>query len=1155
MIPRERPYLVFILFWTQIASCAKEDAVFLTRPKAEPYYVREGQEGPEMQCSFAPEFRNRTRYEPSWTVVAGDLPRHLTRNGVSFSKQHYELLQTNGAYNLKIRHVVFRRDNGKFFCTLLDKESGAQYTVQANVVVVVEPEKPVITRQPSAAVQEGELVTIECQTTGGNPSPSFVWVFSNRSMVPEEWYHVRSSGSLDRPSVSILQWRVNAEDNEAFLNCQVWNEALPKGEHKDASTTRLNVLYGPQVRAGPVHDYNVEEGERIELTCSANSNPAPSQFEWYHVASGERFAGTNWQFSVKRKHDGDFRCIATNSIESGVDQLTLNVQYGPVVQVKERINPAEGDAVTLECAVDANPPASSIIWSGPHDIVHEGSIFKINSIERTQSGNYTCTAINTLTVHNAKSGSITRTGRAFTVVDVLRRPGKALIAASSTVVAVGGETTLRCTAVDIGSPEAEYRWLTPSSSGSYEERKTPIYTVERATLADNGVYRCIPFNRIGDGVEGVLTIQVVEPSKITHPLPESLIFNTGEISVTLRCEAQGYPVPQFHWLKDGQVIKEDSNSHWLINSEQHPSDCSKSDFCSITMTVFLNFLQPLAWNDKGNYSCEFSNGLQKFVTSSMALSVIHGPVILNERYPSDALAAADIGSTARIVCHVSARPDPEFTWIRNGSEVRDGQSRYVVRNIRLNDKIDEFQSILEITDSVIYDHGPYICRTSNGNGQKQELVIKLQAKSKPQAPRDLQLISSLSTSLFVGWRPSFDGGEEQNFQLEYRKVNPAKGIPDSVEPVAIYIDGRNASYSTLYEEEETNHHSRQAFSSIAYVVYNISYLNPLSTYWFRVRARNLVGSSDWTPVTTATTSDVRECAAIPRPLTLYYNSAQQKIDFETKQLNDEFCVLLLFASSKNEQDIERSGGEELSANWHALDCFDQTPIYDVPSADYLKARLCHKLNIANCSAASEIIVSSTLLASGWMYAIPLGAVVLSLLFTLCFIIICCQMRRTLNLKNKKVKNFTSIERRNDANAPLSQSNTKNTLVHGSQTDSGIFTLGSTPNTNKSNGQSSQNTQGFSATGTVADQWNTNIEPFKYSNDPYLQECSAQYQISPFQDSKYDGFIDGFPSNDQELNDHRNSVDGPSTIIHDDHDSDETSYTTNGTRRIMREIIV
>uniref|UniRef100_A0A0R3RUN2 B-cell receptor CD22 n=1 Tax=Elaeophora elaphi TaxID=1147741 RepID=A0A0R3RUN2_9BILA len=964
------------------------------------------------------------------------------------------------------------------------------------------------------------------------------------------------------------RWRVSAEDNEAYLNCQVWNEALPKGEHKDASTTRLNailydtvksvlncVLYGPRVHAGPVHEYNVEEGERVELTCSANGNPAPSQFEWYHVASGERFAGTNWQFSVERKHNGDFRCTATNSIESGADKLTLNVQYGPIVKVKEQINPAEGDTITLECAVDANPPANSVVWSGPNDIAYEGATYKIDSIQRTHSGNYTCTAINALTVHGAKSGPVTRTGQAFTFVDVLRRPGEALITASSTVIAVGGKTTLKCKAVDVGSPEAEYRWSTPSSSGSYGERKTPIYTVERATLADNGDYRCMPFNRIGDGVEGTLTIQVIEPSTITRPLPENLIFNAGETSVTLRCEAQGYPAPQFQWLKDGQVInKRDSDSHWLISLEQHPNNCPKNNFCSITMIAFLNFLQPLAWNDKGNYSCKSSNGLEKFVISSVALSVTHAPVILNERYPTDALAAADVGSTAKIVCHVSARPEPEFMWLRNGSEIRDGQSRYAVHNTRLNDKIDEFQSILEITDSMIYDHGPYICRTSNSNGQKEELVIKLQTKSKPQAPRDLQLISSLPTSLFIGWRPGFDGGEEQNFQLEYRKVNPTKGIPDSSEPVAIYIDGRNASYFTLYEEDETSRRSRRIFSSIAYMVYNISYLNPLSTYWFRVRARNLLGSSDWTPVTTATTSDVRECATIPRPLTLYYNSAQQKIDFETKQLNDDLCVLLLFASGKNGQDIgSGSEGEEVSANWRAVDCFDQTPIYDVPSADYLKARLCHKLNLANCSAASEIIVSSTLLASGWMYMIPLGAVILFLLFTLCFIIICCQMRRTFNPMNNKEKNFASIERRNDASAPLSQSNTKNTLVHGSQTDSGIFTLGSTPNTNKSNGQSAQSTQGFSMRiGTVTDQWNTNVEPFAYSSDPY----SAQYQISPsLRDNKYDGFIDGFPSNDQELNEHRNSIDGPSTIIHDDHDSDETSYTANGSRRIMREIIV
>ncbi|MCP9265791.1 Hemicentin-2 [Dirofilaria immitis] len=1107
----------------------------------------EGQEGPVMECSFAPEFRNRSRYEPSWTVVAGDLPRHLTRNGVSFSKQHYELLQASGAYNLQIRHVVFRRDNGKFFCTVLDKESGAQYTVQANIIVVVEPQKPVITRQPSGAVEEGELVTIECQTTGGNPPPSFIWVFNNRSVVPEEWYRVRSSISLDRPSVSILQWRVNAEDNEAYLNCQIWNEALPKDEHKDASTTRLNasyfspVLYGPRVHVGPVHDYNVEEGERVELTCSANGNPVPSQFEWYHVTSGKRFAGTNWQFVAERKHSGDFRCKATNSIESGVDKLTLNVQYGPIIKVKEWINPAEGDAITLECTVDANPPADSIVWSGPNDITYEGSVFKIDSIQRTHSGNYTCTAVNTLAVRSSKSGSITRTGRAFTVIDVLRQPGEALITASSTVIAVGGETTLRCTAVDVGSPEAEYRWLTPSSSEKRKLLLTLLNTLHWLIM-ESEVKQTKTRGKMASETFDLRSTSsiVIEPSKITLPLPQSLIFNTGETTVTLKCEAQGYPAPQFQWLKDGH---------------------------------------PLAWNDKGNYSCKSSNGLQKFVTSSMALSVLHGPVILNERYRNSALAAADVGSTARIVCHVSARPEPEFVWLRNGSEIRDGQSRYAVHSSRLNGKIDEFQSILEIADSMIYDHGPYICRSSNGNGQKEELIIKLQAKTtvvvsfhelcrllfyelyiiecKPQAPRDLQLISSLATSLFIGWRPSFDGGEEQNFQLEYHKVNPMKGIPDSTEPVAIYITGRNASYLTLYEEDKTSYRSRRAFSSIAYMVYNISYLNPLSTYWFRVRARNLVGSSAWTPITTATTSDVRESVAIPRPLTLYYNSIQQKIDFETKQLNDDLCVLLLFASSKNGQDI-RSGSEAeiSSANWRALDCFDQTPIYDVPYADYLKARLCHKLDLANCSAASEIIVSSTLRASGWIYMVPLGTVILLLLFTVCFIIVCCQIRRTFNPKDKKEKNFASTERKNDVSASLSQSNTRNTLVHGSQTDSGIFTLGSTPNANKSNGQLAQSSQGFSTRNGVVNQWNSNVESFIYSNDPYLQECNTQCQISPpLLDNKYDGFIDGFLSNEHQLNEHRNSIDDPSAIIHDDHDSDDTSYTTNVTSRIMREIIV
>lgn len=50
--------------------------------------------------------------------------------------------------------------------------------------------------------------------------------------------------------------------------------------------------------------------------------------------SGERFPAATWQFVAEKRHAGDFRCTAINSVESGVDKLTLNVLYGPILKVK-----------------------------------------------------------------------------------------------------------------------------------------------------------------------------------------------------------------------------------------------------------------------------------------------------------------------------------------------------------------------------------------------------------------------------------------------------------------------------------------------------------------------------------------------------------------------------------------------------------------------------------------------------------------------------------------------------------------------------------------------------------------------------------------------------------------------------------------------------
>lgn len=94
------------------------------------------------------------------------------------------------------------------------------------------------------------------------------------------------------------------------------------------------------------------------------------------------------------------------------------------------------------------------------------------------------------------------------IVQVLRRPGRAAITGSSSSIVVGGHAKLTCRADDVGSPQAEYRWASPATGGTYGSLDGSTLTVEHATITDNGEYRCMPHNKIGDGEEGVFILQV-----------------------------------------------------------------------------------------------------------------------------------------------------------------------------------------------------------------------------------------------------------------------------------------------------------------------------------------------------------------------------------------------------------------------------------------------------------------------------------------------------------------------------------------------------------------------------------------------------------------------------------------------------------------------
>uniref|UniRef100_A0AC35F0A4 Ig-like domain-containing protein n=1 Tax=Panagrolaimus sp. PS1159 TaxID=55785 RepID=A0AC35F0A4_9BILA len=115
------------------------DHPFSIEPSVQPYYVRENESGPILNCAFSENYRNRDRYEPEWTRVVDGTPKRLARDSIVFLKNDYSLHEDSqtGEYNLQIKTVKFEKDNGQFFCSLLDRESGEQLLSTPATVMVV----------------------------------------------------------------------------------------------------------------------------------------------------------------------------------------------------------------------------------------------------------------------------------------------------------------------------------------------------------------------------------------------------------------------------------------------------------------------------------------------------------------------------------------------------------------------------------------------------------------------------------------------------------------------------------------------------------------------------------------------------------------------------------------------------------------------------------------------------------------------------------------------------------------------------------------------------------------------------------------------------------------------------------------------------------
>ncbi|XP_077862710.1 hemicentin-1-like [Saccoglossus kowalevskii] len=410
--------------------------------------------------------------------------------------------------------------------------------------------------QNNGTVIEGYDFTSNC-SADANPNANITWKYPNGFILHESQLHFdevhrnrtgtytcSASNRLYDEELGSAEQIININVQCTFSNSNI-NYVLRLVSHLICLCKENQ--YSPTVTVNASTQWYVVEGNSYYAYCNVDANPYATVY-WKHDLSGIIYGERLEIHGVQRQDNGNYTCCARNTFWNDIDatgcnHIILDVQYSPNVTVSMPTVSKEGENITLMCRVeDANPTTDDVIWFKDGVNLHIPTVYEMTDITRLETGNYTCTAINTF-----YDGSI----GIYNVTHHLNVQYLPSVSVTMPEIAKeGSDVTLSCSVEDANPMVENIAWF----KNGIDLGVTSLFELINVPRNASGNYTCSAVNILYDGSVGSENItkylDIQYPPSVKLSMPE-VVKEGDNISMTCLVLDANPMAADITWYKDG----------------------------------------------------------------------------------------------------------------------------------------------------------------------------------------------------------------------------------------------------------------------------------------------------------------------------------------------------------------------------------------------------------------------------------------------------------------------------------------------------------------------------------------------------------------------------------------------------------------------------